>query len=115
MTNPLSSSSFKYTIRALTRPEGSDAVERHTVSGWWTDDFWASVNQVLNCLKGELGSSCDSSSAPFVYCSACAFDLSSAGATVCMRQDRGIDGGVAFGGVTYRSFCSHSGNCRGPC
>lgn len=36
---------------------------------------------MLNCVNGEDGSSCERSSAPLVYCSACELVLSFAGAT----------------------------------
>lgn len=80
MTKPLVSSSLRYTIRAETRPEGREAVERQTVSGWWTSLAWACVNHVWNCVKG-FGSSWFLSSEPLVYCSAWQFVLSFAGAT----------------------------------
>lgn len=84
-------------MREDTRPEGREAVERQTVSGWCTEDTWACLNQVWNCARGSE-SSCDRSSAPLVYCSACAFVLSFAGATA-MRLVRigGTNGGVVEG------------------
>lgn len=61
----------------------------HTVSGWWTPFVWAWANQVWNCSKG-LVSSWSRSRAPLVYCSACAFSLSPAGATIVrLRQKCG--------------------------
>lgn len=68
-------------MRAETRPEGREAVERQTVSGWCTPWAWACVNQVWNWVKGDEGSSCERSSAPFVYWSAWEFVWSLAGAT----------------------------------
>jgi hypothetical protein len=80
MTNPFASSSFRYTIRAETRPEGRDAVERQTVSGWCTPFCWARVNQLWNWVKGEE-SSWERERAALVYWSAWEFVLSFAGAT----------------------------------
>jgi hypothetical protein len=71
-----------YTIRAETRPEGKDAVERQTVSGWNTPLDCAWLNQLLNCVKG-LESSWGRSREALVYCSACELVLSFAGATAC--------------------------------
>lgn len=68
-------------MRADTRPEGREAVERQTVSGWWTAWDWACWNQVWNWVKGETGSSCERERASFVYWSAWEFVLSLAGAT----------------------------------
>lgn len=75
------SSSFKYTIRALTRPEGREAVERQSVSGWWTPEVCAVVNQLWNWVKGE-GESWVRVREDLVYCSAWAWVLLFAGATV---------------------------------
>lgn len=50
---PSESSSLRYTTRAETRPEGSDAVDRVHVSG--TDDrSRGSVNQLWNWVKGDV-------------------------------------------------------------
>ena len=68
-------------MRAETRPEGREAVDRQTVSGWWTPEDWAAVNQVWNWVKGDAGSSWEREREPFVYWSAWEFVLSFAGAT----------------------------------
>jgi hypothetical protein len=68
-------------MRALTRPLGREAVERHTASGWWTEWVCACVNQVWNCVKG-LGSSWVRLRESCVYWSAWELVLSFAGATV---------------------------------
>lgn len=87
MTNPFVSNSFKYTMRAETRPEGRDAVERHTVSGCGTADCWARENQALNWMKGE-GESSFNSRVPLLNCSAWVLVLESAGATVLLLVRR---------------------------
>lgn len=55
MTNPRESSSFRYTIRLDTRPEGRDAVDRVQVSGT-VEARDGSLNQLWNWVKGEVGS-----------------------------------------------------------
>lgn len=66
-------------------PEGSDAVERQTVSGWCTPEDWALRNQAWNWVKGE-GESWDRSRVPFLYWSAWAESFWPAGATVLGRR-----------------------------
>jgi len=56
-------------MRAETLPEGRLAVERVTVSGWWTFSRWAMENQVWNWVRGS-GEREERSRAPLVYCSA---------------------------------------------
>lgn len=53
-------------MRAETLPLGSSAVEKVTVSGWYTPAFDASSNQAWNWSVGE-GRRSDRSSAPLVY------------------------------------------------
>jgi hypothetical protein len=69
-------------MRALTRPEGKEAVERQAVSGWCTPFCCAVVNQLWNWIKGEEWSSWSSERAPLVYWSAWELVLSLAGETV---------------------------------
>lgn len=112
MTKPAVSSSFRYTIRELTRPEGSEAVDRQTVSGWCTPLACACVNQVWNCVNGELGSNWSLSRAPLVYCSACELVLSFAGATMMLHckslthlRTRGMMSPRLGGYNTYQLRC----------
>ena len=70
----------------MTLPEGRAAVERQTVSGWWTFWIWAVENQVLNWVKGERERSARVR-VPFVYWSACWVSLLLAGATGRMLED----------------------------
>ena len=70
-------------------PEGREAVERQTVSGWWTEPVVrAWVNQVWNWVNGEEESWC-LSRVPFVYWSACCVSVELAGATELQCQRRG--------------------------
>ena len=71
-------------MRALTRPEGSSAVERVTVSGWWTFSAVACLNQVSNWVKGEA-SSWEISREPFVYCWAWGESFVPPGAKMCLE------------------------------
>lgn len=84
-------------------PEGREAVERQTVSGWGT---WplvrACVNQVWNCVKG-LGWSWERSRRPLVYWSAWVVVVgwAPAGATVQVELLSGNSSkrdGVGWGG-----------------
>ncbi|KAL8769450.1 MAG: hypothetical protein Q9194_005427, partial [Teloschistes cf. exilis] len=68
--------------REETAPEGSEQVERQTVSGWWTravSRAW--VNQAWNWVKGEEGWSWVREREFLVYWSACGEVLVPAGAT----------------------------------
>ena len=66
-------------------------MERQTVSGWWTAEACAWVNQVWNWVKGE-GSSWERERVPLVYWSARAEEVwGPAGAT------GGGDGEVSLG------------------
>ncbi len=64
MNSPLGETDFRYTMRADTRPEGREAVDRVTVSGTGTFWVWAVLNQVLNWVMGE-GERCERERAPF--------------------------------------------------
>lgn len=67
-------------MRAETRPEGREAVERVTVSGWWTGWDWAVVNQAWNWSRGE-GRRSVREREPLVYCSAWEEEADVPGAT----------------------------------
>ena len=95
-------------------PEGSEAVERQTVSGWCTPEVWAVRNQAWNWVNGEGESWCRSR-VPFRYWSAWAELFWPAGATggggVSCASDRlGVE--IRWGGEMYWSGMK-GGACTG--
>ena len=67
-------------MRLETRPEGREAVERQTVSGWKTEEVWAELYQLWNWAMG-LGERSLREREESVNCSATVVEGDEVGAT----------------------------------